>query len=79
MVVNYFSDGTLLIIEKVLNEDKVGPVFANIMDVRMLHKGGLERNISEYKALLKYCGFTVMNFTRRDGNNMCDSILAKKH
>jgi acetylserotonin N-methyltransferase len=52
------SGGAVLIAEKLLEEDKRGPRWAQIQDLNMLGcTEGKERTLSEYEALLKRVGF----------------------
>jgi len=52
------SDGALLIAEKLLNEEKNGPHWAQMQNLGMLlYTEGKERTLAEYKALLERAGF----------------------
>lgn len=51
--------GALLLAEKILNEDKCGPVPATMQSLNMLVvTEGRERTLSEYRALLEEAGFS---------------------
>jgi acetylserotonin N-methyltransferase len=53
------SDGALLIAEKLLNEEKNGPHWAQMQNLGMLlYTEGKERTLAEYKALLEFVGFS---------------------
>jgi acetylserotonin N-methyltransferase len=52
------QDGTVLIAEKLLAEDKSGPRWAQMQDLNMLTcTEGKERTLAEYEALLRRVGF----------------------
>jgi acetylserotonin N-methyltransferase len=69
--------GGLLLAEKLLNEDGVGPVQANMQSLNMLVvTEGRERTLSEYSALLRTAGFAEVE-GRRTGTAL-DAILAVK-
>ena len=71
------SGGGLLIAEKLLNEDGVGPLAANMQSLNMLVvTEGRERSLSEYTRLLRGAGFQEVE-GRRTGT-MLDAILAVK-
>ena len=54
----FFSGGGLLICERILNEDKRGPLPSLIYSLLMLvSTGGKERSVPEYKHLLEKHGF----------------------
>jgi acetylserotonin N-methyltransferase len=69
--------GGLLIAEKLLNQDGVGPVPANMQSLNMLVcTEGAERSASEYERLLHAAGFTLVD-ARRTGTPR-DAVLAIK-
>lgn len=71
------SGGGLLIAERLLNEDKTGPVSALLQSLNMLVcTEGKERTPSQYAALLRAAGFTDVQ-TRTTGAPV-DAILAVK-
>lgn len=69
--------GGLLIAEKLLEEDKSGPVSAQMQSLNMLIcTEGRERSLSEYQALLRHGGFTSVE-GRRTGT-LLDAVLGLK-
>jgi acetylserotonin N-methyltransferase len=69
--------GGLLLAEKLLNEDGVGPVAANMQSLNMLVvTEGRERTLGEYSKLLRDAGFAQVE-GRRTGAAL-DAILAVK-
>ena len=69
--------GALLIGEKLLEEDGVGPLDANMQSLNMLIvTEGRERSLSEYAGLLRRAGFGAVE-GRRTGAAL-DAILAVK-
>ena len=69
--------GGLLIAEKLLDDDKLGPVPAQMQSLNMLVcTEGKERNIGEYRALLQKAGFSGVD-AKRTGKPV-DAILATK-
>ncbi|XP_046346790.1 acetylserotonin O-methyltransferase-like [Haliotis rufescens] len=71
--------GSLLLLEKTLNEDKDGPWSCISMDLVMaMISKGRERTPSEYQKLLKKHGFSNTQFKSIEGCNYYDAILAKK-
>lgn len=69
--------GGLLVAEKLLDEDKTGPVPAHMQSLNMLVcTEGKERTVSEYRALLEAAGFTNIE-GRRTGAPL-DAVLALK-
>ncbi len=69
--------GALLIAEKLLNEDGVGPVAANMQSLNMLVvTEGRERSLPEYTRLLNAAGFQAVSGTRT--GSPLDAILAVK-
>ncbi|MEO8597515.1 MAG: methyltransferase [Candidatus Solibacter sp.] len=72
------DDGALLIGEKLLEEDGVGPVPANMQSLNMLIvTEGRERSLGQYAALLQKAGFAEIA-GRRTGVAL-DAILARKN
>jgi acetylserotonin O-methyltransferase len=71
------SGGALLIVEKLLDDDKTGPVSALMQSLNMLVcTEGRERTLGEYTALLREAGFSNIE-GRRTGTPL-DAILAVK-
>ena len=71
------DDGALLIAEKLLDEDRSGPVAVHMQSLNMLVcTEGRERTLSEYAALLREAGFTRVE-GKRTGVPL-DAILAVK-
>ena len=71
------EEGALLIAEKLLNEDKSGPVPAQMQSLNMLIcTEGKERNLNEYRQLLNRAGFT--NVEGKLTGRPLDAILARK-
>jgi len=69
--------GGLLIAEKLLDEDRAGPVATQMQSLNMLVcTEGRERTESEYRALLEEAGFTQVE-ARRTGASL-DAVLAIK-
>ena len=69
--------GALLIAEKLLNEDGVGPTAANMQSLNMLIcTEGKERSAGQYDALLRRAGFTQVE-SRRTGVAL-DATLAAR-
>ncbi|CAN5152681.1 class I SAM-dependent methyltransferase [soil metagenome] len=69
--------GALLIAEKLLDEDKKGPRWAQLQSLNMLScTEGKERTLSEYEALLKQAGFKEVSGCRT--NSPLDAVLAIK-
>ncbi len=69
--------GGLLIAEKLLEEDKTGPLSAHLQSLNMLvATEGKERSLSEYAALLREAGFADVQ-GRRTGAPL-DAVLAAK-
>lgn len=70
-------NGALLVAEKLLAEDGVGPVAANLQSLNMLVVAeGRERSLSDYTRLLRAAGFTHVDGLRT--GTPLDAILAKK-
>jgi acetylserotonin N-methyltransferase len=71
------ANGGLLVAEKLLFEDRSGPLAAHLQSLSMLVvTEGKERSLSEYSALLSEAGFVEIE-GRRTGNYL-DAILARK-
>jgi acetylserotonin N-methyltransferase len=71
------SGGALLIAEKLLNEDGVGPIAANMQSLNMLVvTEGMERSLSQYERLLREAGFADVEGRRT--STPLDAILAVK-
>jgi acetylserotonin N-methyltransferase len=71
------QNGALLVAEKLLAEDGVGPLAANMQSLNMLVvTEGRERSLSDYTRLLRDSGFTEVE-GRRTGVAL-DAILARK-
>ena len=71
------TGGGLLVAEKLLEEDGVGPVAANMQSLNMLVvTEGRERSLGEYTALLRRAGFDDVQ-GRRTGVPL-DAVLAVK-
>jgi acetylserotonin O-methyltransferase len=69
--------GALLLAEKLLNEDGVGPLAANMQSLNMLVvTEGRERTLGEYAKLLRAAGFSEVK-GQRTGTAL-DAILAAK-
>lgn len=70
--------GALLIAERLLNEDKKGPLSALLQSLSMLVCAeGKERTITEYEALLRQAGFA--DIQGRNTGGVLDAILAVKN
>jgi len=70
-------NGGLLIAEKLILEDRSGPLGAHLQSLSMLLvTEGKERSLSEYKALLEQAGFVEVE-GRRTGKYL-DAVLARK-
>jgi acetylserotonin N-methyltransferase len=68
-------NGALLIAEKLLDDDKKGPMWAHLQSLNMLVVAeGKERTLPEYTALLKRAGFSRIEAHRTSGP--LDAILA---
>jgi acetylserotonin N-methyltransferase len=71
------AGGAILVAEKLLNPDGVGPVPANMQSLNMLIvTEGKERTLDDYARLLHRAGFVQVE-GRRTGT-MLDAILAIK-
>jgi acetylserotonin O-methyltransferase len=72
------SGGTLLVLEKVLDESKTGPLWPALLSLTMLvfTLGGRERTAKEYLALLSQAGFEQAEVHTLPGTR--DYIVARK-
>ena len=71
------AEGALLVAEKLLHDDGVGPVSANMQSLNMLVCAeGRERTLGEYRLLLRDAGFAKVEGWRTGGP--LDAILAVK-
>ncbi len=71
------ANGALLVGEKLLDDDKLGPVPGQMQSLNMLVcTEGRERSLPEYRALLEAAGFRSVE-GRRTGTPL-DAILAVK-
>lgn len=71
------TGGALLVVEKMIFEDKTGPRWAQMQDLNMLTcTEGRERNLAEYEALLKRVGFAEVLGCRT--TVPADAVLALK-
>ena len=69
--------GAVLVVEKLLDEDRRGPRLAQMQDLNMLTcTEGKERTFSEYEALLKQVGFAKVIGRRTE--SPLDAVLAVK-
>jgi acetylserotonin O-methyltransferase len=69
--------GALLVAEKLLNDDREGPVWAQMQSLNMLVcTEGKERTLAEYEALLKQAGFAEIQ--GRQTASPLDAVLAVK-
>jgi acetylserotonin N-methyltransferase len=71
------SGGALLIAEKLLDEDKRGPQWAQMQNLNMLTcTEGKERTLSEYKTLFRQVGFSQVSGAKTPAP--LDAVLAVK-
>ena len=71
------AGGALLIAEKVLNDDKLGPRWAQMQSLNMLTcTEGKERTLGEYRELLRRAGFSRVEGQRTTAP--LDAVLATK-
>jgi acetylserotonin N-methyltransferase len=71
------SGGALLIAEKLLDDDKRGPVWAQMQSLGMLlYTEGKERTLGEYEALLKQVGFAEVRCAKTP--SPLDAVMAVK-
>ena len=68
-------------LDKVLDSDKSGPIFAHLMDIdMMLYSHGRQRTVQEYRTLLEGQNFLDIKFYPHKGEvpQLYDAILARK-
>lgn len=71
------SGGAVLVAEKLLNDDRTGPGWAQMQNLNMLTcTEGKERTLDEYRSLLEQVGFTKVEGRRTD--SPLDAVLAVK-
>jgi acetylserotonin O-methyltransferase len=71
------AQGALLIAERLLDEDKTGPLTALLQSLSMLVCAeGKERSLAEYEAILREAGFTEVH--GRKTGSILDAVLAVK-
>ncbi len=71
------SGGALLLAEKLENDDRCGPVPAQMQDLNMLIcTEGQERSLAQYRALLLNAGFVAVEGLRT--GKAVDAVLARK-
>lgn len=71
------AGGALLVAEKLLNEDRTGPSWAQVQSLNMLVcTEGKERTLAEYESLLKQAGFAEVQ--GRHTLSPLDAVLAIK-
>lgn len=71
------AGGALLIAEKLLNDDRTGPVHVVMQDLNMLVcTEGRERTLGDFRALLEAAGFTGVDAVRTGAP--VDAIIARK-
>jgi acetylserotonin N-methyltransferase len=72
------AGGALLIAERLLDEDRSGPLGAHMQSLNMLVcTEGRERTLSEYESLLKRAGFSKVRGERT--GRYLDAVLAEKN
>jgi acetylserotonin N-methyltransferase len=70
-------DGAVLIAEKLLDDDKSGPSWAQMQNLNMLTcTEGKERTLAEYESLLKQVGFVNVSGCRT--TSPLDAVLANR-
>ena len=73
------TGGAILVFEKVLNEEKIGPMMTLLFDLGMLIAcEGRERSAHEYTTLLEETGFTDIAIKMVPQAAFRDAILARK-
>ena len=71
------EDGAVLILERLLDEDHLGPLNSQLQSLNMLCcTDGKERSLSEYEALLHNSGFS--NIQGRRTGKLVDAVIAYK-
>lgn len=72
--------GAILILDSILNEDKVGPLYLNIREMMLFTRfQGKQRSFSEFENLLAKNGFTNIKLYRANKFCLYDGILARKN
>lgn len=78
----YLPGGAILILEKILPEEKTSSPVAHALDINMLHRlMGQERTLAEYKRLLDAHGFKIQKTIVTPGDMYAcvwDAIFATK-
>ena len=73
------TGGLLVLLEEVLNPDRIGPFNAHALDLVMLTKtAGGERSADEYRALLESEGFGKFEFHPIQGSFQFNVMTARK-
>lgn len=76
---HFFPGGSVLVMEKILAENRTEPELAVTNDfVMTLLSQGQERTLSDYQKLFAKHGFVNVQFTHIDGLNYYDVMLLKK-
>lgn len=76
---SFSPGGALLVLEKMLNEEKDGPMMTLLFDLGMLMLNeGRERTAQEYKTLLSKHGFQDIQVKVLEKSQYRDAILARK-
>lgn len=76
---SFFTGGSVLVMEKILAENRTEPELAVTNDFLMtLLSQGQERTLSDYQKLFAKHGFVNVQFTHIDGLNYYDVMLLKK-
>lgn len=76
---SFLSGGSVLVMEKILAENRTEPELAVTNDFLMtLLSQGQERTLSDYQKLFAKHGFVNVQFTHIDGLNYYDVMLLKK-
>ena len=74
-----FAGGLLVLLDAVLNRDKMGPLRSILIDLIILvNTPGAERTADEYKALLERKGFGEFQFIPVVDSCQFDVIVARK-
>ena len=73
------TGGALMIFEKCMDDDKAGPVMANLWDMMVMsHCAGKLRSEPEYRELLTKHGYGDIQVTKSSNSCLYDVIYAKK-
>ena len=73
------SGGAVLIMDFMLNDNRVGPLHANLTDVmHSCEYDGKQRSFSDFKKLLSRAGFGDFQIFRSSEFSLYDGIMAKK-